>query len=266
MRRPSRPWIALSATLASACNRFWTVPPQDELTRLHGGAPAEALDAASMRVLVWNVYKGKRRQWRSEFERLMGQSDLVLAQELLFHPPTQELLEASELSWTTATSFIYARRQAHATGLGTAARADALEVIALQSEAREPITRTPKLALVTAHRLSDDSTLLVVNVHAINFAGFDPFDAQLEAVEKQIRAHEGPVLLAGDFNTWSGRRRARLSRLRDELELDAVRFELDPRRAPLDHAFVRGLVVEHSKVHRGRASDHMALSFELMRP
>ena len=266
LRRPPRPWIALSAAFASACSRFWTVPAQHELTQVHGDGAAEALDANSLRVLVWNVYKGKRKQWRAEFERLVAQSDLVLAQELLLHDPTHQLLATTELSWTTATSFVYARRDdERATGLGTASRAGALEAVALQSDGREPITRTPKLALVTAHRLSDGSTLLVVNVHAINFVGFDHFDAQLDAIQSQIHDHAGPVLLAGDFNTWSARRLRRLELLADALDLEAVDFAADPRRRVLDHAFVRGLMVERSEVHRGRASDHLALSFELVR-
>lgn len=232
----------------------------------HGEGPEDVLDATCMRVLVWNVFKEKRRSWRAEFEQRVQQSDLVLLQEMLFHPPTREMLEESELSWTTATSFVYARRETHATGLGTASRAGAVETVALQSEGREPITNTPKLALFTAHPLSDGTTLLVVNIHAINFAGFASYHAQLDAVEDQVSSHRGPVLLAGDFNTWSRRRQTRLVGLASELGLNAVGFEADPRRVPLDHAFTRGLVVERAEVHAGAASDHMALSFELARP
>ncbi len=256
---------AVGAALASSCARFFAVPGEHELTGLHGEAVSSVLDASSIDVVVWNVYKGKRRGWAEDFRAISEGRDLVLTQELMLCRRTTQLFAELDFEWTMATSFVYARREGQATGLATAARAPARGHEALRSRGREPITRTPKLALFTEHDLSDGSVLLVVNVHAINFAGYRAFDAQMGAVEARLRTHDGPLLLAGDFNTWSPRRRTRLQQLAQAQSLDPVDFAEDPRLRRLDHAFVRELDVRQSQIHRSRASDHMALSFELGR-
>lgn len=253
----------VSSAVATTRERRWQVPGADELTQVVGEPELPHLSPEAVRVLVWNVFKGKRRTWAPQFRRLVGDRDLVLAQELYFEDRTRALFDEFEFQWATATSFNYARRGGVGTGLGTAARAESLRVRALQTAGREPVTRTPKLALLTEHRLGADDTLLVVNVHAINFAGFRSFDAQLGRIEDALADHPGPTLLAGDFNTWTPRRRRRLVALMRAGKLDAVEFEGDPRTNPLDHAFVRGLEVREAQVHTSRASDHAALSFEL---
>jgi endonuclease/exonuclease/phosphatase (EEP) superfamily protein YafD len=105
--------------------------------------------------------------------------------------------------------------------------------------------------------------LLVANVHAINFAGFGNFEAQMQHIELALAAHRGPALLAGDFNTWTTRRLRRIEGLMRSTGLEPIAFANDRRATPLDHAFVRELDVLDSRIHRSRASDHAALSFEL---
>nr|WP_255216419.1 endonuclease/exonuclease/phosphatase family protein [Pseudenhygromyxa sp. WMMC2535] len=255
----------MRTALATRRSQRWEVPHPAELTARHGEAPAAQLCPKTLRVLVWNVFKGKRRSFGPRFGELARDRDLILAQELVFEDSTRALLDAYEGEWATATSFRYARRGGVGTGLGTAARASSLRVRALQTLGREPFTRTPKLALFTEYRLgpSPDKTLLVANVHAINFAGFENFRDQLRRIEAAVGEHRGPVLLAGDFNTWTTRRLRRLEELTRGLDLAPVEFADDRRTTPLDHAFVRELDVLDGRVHHGRASDHAALSFEL---
>ena len=243
----------------------WLVPAPDQLTGRLGSASAERLDPEVVRVLVWNVFKGRRRSFGARFGELANASDLILAQELVFGADIEVQFDKLALEWTTATSFQYARRDNLATGLGTAARAPALRADALQTDGREPVTRTPKLALMTEHHIGEHR-LLVANVHAINFAGYAHFDAQLARVEERLATHEGPLLLAGDFNTWSRRRHRRLEKLCSSTGLDAVEFEDDRRTNVLDHAFVRELEVGEARVEDSRASDHAALRFELSAP
>lgn len=268
----------LRAVLDRQRSRRWSLPHPDEVTAVHGeplapGFGHAGLGHAGLRVLVWNVFKGKRPSWAHEFGPMARSSDLVLAQELYFEAQTHALLRDSSLQWTTATSFTYARRGGIGTGLGTAARAASRHMHALLTAGREPLTRTPKLALLTSYGLGhghghghhpgarDD--LLVVNVHAINFAGFASFDAQLERIEAAIADHRGPLLVAGDFNTWTGRRQRRLDALVRATSLEPVEFADDPRTTKLDHAFVRGLRASSGRVHDSRASDHAALTFDV---
>jgi endonuclease/exonuclease/phosphatase (EEP) superfamily protein YafD len=267
LRRP--PLAALRRALEASRARRWAVPHPSRLTATLGTAPAAALCSRTLRVLVWNVYKGRRQAFASQFRALAADRDLILAQELVFEDDTHALLGEFEVEWTTATSFTYARREHVGTGLGTAARAPSLRAEALQSLGREPLTRTPKLALLTEYALRDRlapidaSKLLVANVHAINFAGYANFEAQMQHIEAALTAHTGPALLAGDFNTWTTRRLRRLGGLMRTTNLEPVPFVGDRRATPLDHAFVRDLEVLDSRIHHSRASDHAALSFEL---
>ncbi|MCA9683408.1 MAG: endonuclease/exonuclease/phosphatase family protein [Myxococcales bacterium] len=260
-----RPKRRLGTALARGRARRWPIPHPHQVTEVHGEAPATRLDPR-LRVLVWNVFKGKRPSWAPAFRTLAEDRDLILAQELYFEPKTHALLRESALQWTTATSFSYASRGHVGTGLGTAARAHARRSDALRSAAREPLTGTPKLALLTSYALHDggeDRELLVVNVHAINFAGFGSFAGQLHRIEAAIEQHDGPLLLAGDFNTWSSRRLRRLADLARAAALEPVEFPEDRRVTILDHAFIRGLRAADAQLHRSRASDHAALSFAL---
>jgi endonuclease/exonuclease/phosphatase (EEP) superfamily protein YafD len=261
LRRP--PLETLRRALEASRASRWTVPHPGELTATFGEAPAGELCPKTLRVLVWNVYKGKRRNFAPQFRALAADRDLILAQELFFEPSTHALLDELEVEWTMATSFTYARRGHIGTGLGTAARASSLRAEALQTAGREPLTRTPKLALLTEYRLGGSNRLLVGNVHAINFAGFANFKAQMQRIEAALAAHRGPALLAGDFNTWTTRRLRRLEDLTRAAGLEPVPFVGDRRATPLDHAFVRELQVLDGRIHRTRASDHAALSFEL---
>jgi endonuclease/exonuclease/phosphatase (EEP) superfamily protein YafD len=254
------PWRA--GGLARGLAGRWHLPHPDEITNIHGEASADALEPLEqgLRVLVWNVFKGKRASWGQEFRSLARQHDVILAQELYFEPRTHDLLRESALQWTTATSFYYARRGGIGTGLGTAARAVTRRMHAMLTPGREPVTGTPKLALLTSYMFGEVE-LLVANVHAINFAGFTNFDEQLRRLELALAGHEGPLLVAGDFNTWTTRRLRRLDALACTTGLEPVAFASDRRANVLDHALVRGLRASDGQVVDSRASDHAALSF-----
>ena len=62
----------------------------------------------------------------------------------------------------------------------------------------------PKSALYARYRLSNGSDLVTVNLHAINFTlGTKDFQNQIEQLENAVKKHKGPLIIAGDFNTWS---------------------------------------------------------------
>ena len=69
----------------------------------------------------------------------------------------------------------------------------------------EPWLGTPKATSITEYPLQDrEDRLLTINLHAVNFAlGLEDFQAQLHALTDVLASHQGPVILAGDLNTWS---------------------------------------------------------------
>lgn len=220
------------------------------------------LDSSSIDVLNWNILKGDRRFWEKDFERISQNMDLLLIQEACLRLNVLDALKIDQMGWIFSASFFYAATNIP-TGVLTASYARPVYCRALR--AIEPIIRTPKSSLVTKYRLSDtNEMLLVVNVHAINFClGTVSFRSQALELKKEMESHPGPIILAGDFNTWSANRLSSLEEITRDLNLKAVRFKVDHRRKvfrkPVDHIFYRGLEVTHSKVIKVKSSDHNPL-------
>jgi endonuclease/exonuclease/phosphatase (EEP) superfamily protein YafD len=128
------------------------------------------------------------------------------------------------------------------------------------------LTGIPKAVVVTRHRFAGSSTSLVVaNVHAVNFTlGTSRLRAQLEAVAGVLTQHDGPVILAGDFNTWSTARRRAVEAIALRLGLHAVSPEPDERSRFLgehvDQMYYRGLLPSSAMAIPVRTSDHNPVS------
>jgi endonuclease/exonuclease/phosphatase (EEP) superfamily protein YafD len=221
--------------------------------------PHEALNPDRIHVLSWNIAKGRHRDWQGDLQHLTRDADLALIQEATLEHAMHQVIPDS--CWAFAPGFTSPQ---HTTGVLTIARARTLQHSAHRHW--EPLTRLPKAALVTEYRLQQRSdTLLVANVHAINFtAGTGYFRHQLASITQQLAAHRGPLILCGDFNTWRPKRVQILQELIDQLDLRGIDFALDHRRQAfgfaLDHIFVRGLRHKGGTVRRVYSSDHNPLS------
>lgn len=242
-----------------------TVPPDGKssarpyptvITGTRDAAPALAPDA--IRVMVWNVQKARDDEWTGDFRTLAADADLLLLQEAHLHPDFAGSL-AGQARWDLVESWRWKRAP---TGVLTASSTEPLSVRALRHP--EPLLRTGKTALVTEYRLADsDHTLLVANIHAINFTTTSrAFREQLIAVADLLDEHDGPVILCGDLNTWSEERRRILHEIAEALDLAEVPFESGRKQfgaLPLDHLFFRGLELVESAVTRVGSSDHNPL-------
>lgn len=142
------------------------------------------------------------------------------------------------------------------TGVATWARGPAQDLSPRRTESRD-LYGTPKSALLSTHPLAGGQRLLAVNVHGINLRRADLLARQLRSVEAAVAEHVGPVVVAGDFNTWSRRRFAVVEAF--ALRLGLMRVFAGPDAPKLDAVFVRGLEVEHARVVETRHSDHDAL-------
>jgi endonuclease/exonuclease/phosphatase (EEP) superfamily protein YafD len=106
-----------------------------------------------------------------------------------------------------------------------------------------------------------DALLAVANLHAINFApGSLGYHAQLEALGDALAAHSGPLVVAGDFNTWNEARDGEVRALAARLSLTSVAFPVDARRRffgrIVDWVFVRGVEVHDATAWEVTSSDH----------
>lgn len=219
---------------------------EDDVQRL-GTAPRTALGPI-IRCLVWNIFKARRRRWAVDFAHLIADRDLVVLQEAVFGAPSDPLFTNSKrFEWIMARSFRSVRSGVEH-GVKTGCVAAAADCRFFLSPHAEPLSNTQKLLLATRYPLvGETATLLVLNMHAINFVTIAKYASQLDQLERVLAAHGGPVLLGGDFNTWSP---ARLERFLDVAARGGLEEAVMDRRSRLahlnnhlDHVFYRGLTL-----------------------
>ena len=225
--------------------------------------PHDELDSADIRVVNWNIQKSGNPEWMADLTTLKGEPDLMLFQEAPINTG----------AWADVTvdhyrSFAPGYRTLQTlTGVMTLSTAKPLTQCKLVSV--EPWLRSPKATMITEYGLTDsDETLLVVNVHAINFTfGISAFKDQIERALSVMNEHTGPILLSGDFNTWHARQSEILHGMTKRLGLKMLDYEEDFRKRafgqPLDHIYVRGLQVITATTIRAGSSDHNPMSAQL---
>lgn len=214
-------------------------------------------------VAVWNIYKGKREGFKEEFSRLHRDSDLMLLQEAVLSPRQEKVFEVGGQSqWVLAES--WETRQG-ATGTAILSTYRFHSPRGVKTLDTEPFANTPKTSLLLKLPIDGShQSLLIVNTHSINFTFNGPFITQLEDLRGLISKHSGPVLWAGDFNTWSSPRKFYLREAIESLGLSAIHFKRDPRNLVLDHAFVRGISINEARVlSQYDSSDHWPLYLNL---
>jgi endonuclease/exonuclease/phosphatase (EEP) superfamily protein YafD len=220
-------------------------------------ASDERLDGQRIGLLNWNIYKGEEDGWRQDFTSLIADQDIVLLQEAVLSPEMMRPLHDASMKWNLNTAFYYRDREA---GVMTASRV--LPLRSCGQRMPEPWIRIPKTLLVSEFRLAgDDRTLLVANIHGINFTlGTTEYEQQLAGLLAAVRHHRGPLIVAGDFNTWSDERMAVVERMAELLGLQAVEYANHNRLTmfgnPLDHVFYRGLEVLAEDSISVTSSDH----------
>src|SRR5437762_2663550 len=189
-------------------------------------ASPQALDPRALRVLTWNIHKEGDAGWERDLAQFMAANDLVLLQEAVLSPTLLDLLESQTLRFTMASSFLY---QDTDVGVLTAARV--LPVASCTELVVEPWLRIPKSATVTWFALKGTTQVLaVVNVHAVNFAlSLDVYREQFDGLVAALRNHDGPIIFAGDFNTWTDARVAVVLEAAATLRVTAIPFAEDLR-------------------------------------
>lgn len=215
-----------------------------------------SIDPASIELLNWNIQKGGHEDWGLDLYEYGNRATVLTLQEAPLRNPGWES-QVVESFHAFAPGYETRRSP---TGVMTVSTA--VPLVQCNFAAREPWLRTPKATLVTEYALTDRSeTLLVVNIHAVNFTfGLGAFERQLEQASSVLARHEGPIIFAGDFNTWRKARLDHLAMLVDAHGLAPVQFDEDDRKRvfgkPLDHVYVRGLDVVAADTAETATSDH----------
>ena len=226
-------------------------------------AVSAALDSTNISVVNWNIQKGRNTKWVHDLDEVGMQPDLLILQEAsvrtniwrdLVPEHYDSFAEGFGPDWSPS-------------GVMTVSAAQPLTECELV--AHEPWFGTRKATLITEYALSDsDETLLVVNIHGINFAlGIRDLENQFAQAKAVIAEHDGPVVFSGDFNTWRRQRALVLEEMLGALGLTALDFDVDHRKRffgwALDHIYVRGLYTEYATTLQSDASDHNPMAVRL---
>lgn len=229
--------------------------------RAAGPKPTAGLNPDEISVLNWNIYKGQRDNWAGDFEQFSRQQDIVIIQEAHLGERLKNMLLDNHLSWTMNAAFYYDDR---AMGVMTASSIKPLYSCGMRFD--EPLIRIPKSTLVSYYPVSGmKQTLLVANIHGINFTlGTDAYAEQINALRDVVRVHDGPVIVAGDFNSWSDSRMAIVQAMVDDLGLASLEYTNHNRTRlfgrAIDHVFYRGLEPNSHRAWQVSSSDHNPIS------
>jgi endonuclease/exonuclease/phosphatase (EEP) superfamily protein YafD len=229
----------------------------------------------SLEIVVWNTFKGRRERYYDFLSEQTANADLILLQEFRHDP----VLEASHREIFTrrdagmAVSFYTRPNREAPTGVCTVSAVRSTRNLFLLSRYFEPVTKTPKMAMVTYYSVGDldcpeEQQLLVLNSHGINFRLRRPFLDQMLQFEEHLRHHVGPIILVGDFNTWENGRVRILEAVARSCGLSRVRFPPGIKmigRHELDRVYIRGGEAVQQRVLANQvASDHSMLAFKFL--
>ncbi|TET87712.1 MAG: endonuclease/exonuclease/phosphatase family protein [Sulfurovum sp.] len=215
-------------------------------------------------VLCWNVYKKNTKHLRFQpfLQQLTKEQeiDFLLFQEANFRDDKHFTLP--NFAFDAAANLEF---RGEFYGVLSASRVEAKSAQAYLSEGRESLVGPHKSLLLSAYPFEDGSKLLVLNVHAINFRENQRYHKELERFLELMKHHKGPMIIAGDFNSWNKKRIQKLHEIREELELSTVPFKpMDKVKSfmgnHLDFIFYRGVELLDFKVHKDHGiSDHHPL-------
>ena len=218
------------------------------------------LAASRFHLITWNVHKGQDTGWQEDLERLSKRADFVLLQEATQH---QNLSTFSTALFVSSFSF-----KDLLSGVKTFTQTQPEWYCG--GGVAEPIIQIPKVASIMNLPLEKGNSLLIINVHLINFEwGISAYQVQLEQLFSFVENHQGPIIMAGDFNAWNEERLNLVNSLIKKYGLNSVALSQDERVRflgyPLDYIFTRGVKVVSATSEVVTSSDHnpLLMEFEL---
>jgi len=160
---------------------------------------------AGITVVNWNAQKGKHPQFAKDLKLLLEQEmpDIVFLQEA-----KADLFEPEQMGGYFAEGWSYPWPGGKTVGVLTLSRVPPVRIQPVPTKYREFGVTAPKVSLVTEYPLPTGENLLAVNVHLLNFEvwSLKNIAHQLEDLKKIMADHQGPIVMAGDFNTWNQKR------------------------------------------------------------
>ncbi|MBU0721597.1 endonuclease/exonuclease/phosphatase family protein [bacterium] len=216
--------------------------------------------AENFTLLCWNVAKLTLSSSYKEYLNTLIKDediDILLLQEVKKN--SAKKLDLHAFSYILSPNI---QTKKHVFGVLSAFKISCENELSLLTRKREFRYATRKVTLITEHKLADDKLLLLVNLHAINFVKNSDFYHELQSIQSVLSFHKGPMIVAGDFNTWNIKRVGFLKEFTHNLSLKEVGFSDQTNLKKvfsycLDYIFYRDLELVYSKViDSKKISDH----------
>ena len=227
----------------------------------HQGKNTQGLDPDNITFLNWNIYKGNGEDWQKDLSVYAKSHQVMTIQEAMISKDLTGLLENHDFSWVMNTAF---HIDGAAAGVMNVASSNAIHSCGFK--VNEPLIRIPKSTLVSYYTIKgSDQKLLVANIHGINFTlGMSVYRSQLEQLHGAIKYHDGPMIVAGDFNSWSDERMLEVMKLVTSLSLSKIEYVINNKTHvfgnAIDHVFYRQLELVSNQVWQVSSSDHNPIS------
>lgn len=214
-------------------------------------------------LLCWNVQK---RNLGYRFNRFLSELleryriELLAFQEVKLNPFAASPLSDFHFSCAPNIRFL-----SHVYGVLNGSCIPEKDSFSLLSSHREGMIQTRKSAIFSTYALHNGETLLLVNLHAINFRTAKVYRKEIDIIFDAMRHHQGAMIVTGDFNSWNKQRMEHLLKLSVALKLQNIEIGHGHlvksfMNHKLDHIFYRGLqLIESYALDVDNLSDHNAL-------
>ncbi len=242
------------------------IPDDNHVMHSMGQASLPTLNSTKLSILSWNIYKGRKPEYRKAFAAMAKGRDLIMLSEATTGSPVSDSFKAiTGWEWHLAASFNMKDDIAAGTVLGSAARPS--NVHYYRTKDIEPFVKSPKATILAYYAIPGSAKkLLAISIHGINWDGDDALERQLNMILPEIKAHNGPVVFAGDFNTKNPSRVALAKRVLATAGLKQVPWENPLKKKQLDDAFTRGMSVKRARLVSDwidKGSDHPAIDLQV---
>lgn len=239
--------------------------PSDDKVMTHWGQCDQAFLPGNFKLFVWNIKKAEgKEKWAQDFESFANKSDVALIQEAMNDSYMPTIAQrVGHFCWNFAASFQDNNKDF--SGVMSGSHVVAVSTQFLRSPGREPVIQTPKMVLVQEFAIANSAeNVMIANIHGLNFVTDRLNREQIEQVKATLAKHKGPLVFAGDFNSWNGNRLRYLDEILGSIGMKKLSFENDKRNMKLDHIYVRGLTAMKTGLHKDiTTSDHSPLTASL---
>lgn len=242
------------------------IPDDAHVMHSMGQASLPTLNSTKLSILSWNIYKGRKPEYRKAFAAMAKGRDLIMLSEATTGSPVSDSFKAiTGWEWHLAASFNMKNDIAAGTVLGSAARPS--NVHYYRTKDIEPFVKSPKATILAYYAIPGSAKkLLAISIHGINWDGDEALERQLNMILPEIKAHNGPVVFAGDFNTKNPSRVALTKRILATAGLKQVPWENPIKKKQLDDAYTRGISVKRARLvhdYIDKGSDHPAIDLQV---